>query len=173
MVGDLLYILGTTANELGGSEYYDLFGHVGLNVPRLDTAAALTLYGALEQAVASELMASCHGIYRGGLAIHAALMALGGLLGIRLDMGRVPTASPLRDDQILFSESCARFLVTVSPDKQGQFEQLFRGLPFSQIGEIVSEPNLRFVGQDGRTLINTSIQSLKSSWKRPVLRENR
>lgn len=63
--GDLLYILGTTRDELGASEYYDLFGYVGLNVPVVDSAAFLPLYRAMERAVREELMASCHGIYRG------------------------------------------------------------------------------------------------------------
>ena len=34
--GDLIYVLGETRDELGGSEYYDLYGHVGLKVPRLN-----------------------------------------------------------------------------------------------------------------------------------------
>ena len=34
--GDLVFVLGTTRNELGGSAYYDLFGYTGLNVPRVD-----------------------------------------------------------------------------------------------------------------------------------------
>ncbi len=165
IAGDLLYVLGDTANELGGSEYYDLFGHVGLNAPKLDTGAALSLYRRVEQAIDSELMASCHGIYRGGIATHAALMAFGGLLGIRLELGRVPMVGPLRDDQILFSESCARFLVTVGPDKREDFERLFEGLPCARVGEIVSEPNLTIVGQAGSTLVNASIASLKAIWK--------
>ena len=32
--GDLVYVLGETKNELGGSEYYQMMGSIGLNVPR-------------------------------------------------------------------------------------------------------------------------------------------
>lgn len=172
MAGDLLYVLGTTANELGGSEYYDLFGYVGLHVPKLDSTAALGLYKAVEQAIASELLASCHGIYRGGIALHAALMAFGGLLGISLDLSRVPVNGRLRDDQILFSESCARFVVTVSPDRQAEFERLFEGLPCARVGEILSEPELKIIGQDGSTLVNASIASLKAIWQQVAAPDN-
>ena len=33
--GDLLYVIGTTANELGASEYYELFEKTGLNIPEV------------------------------------------------------------------------------------------------------------------------------------------
>jgi phosphoribosylformylglycinamidine synthase len=32
--GDLVYLLGETRDELGGSEYYALHGQVGANVPQ-------------------------------------------------------------------------------------------------------------------------------------------
>ncbi len=171
-VGDLIYLLGTTANELGGSEYYESFGHTGLHVPVLDPTAALNLYRALEEAIASELLASCHGIYRGGLAVHAALMGFGCLMGLRIDLGRVPTARPLRDDQILFSESCGRFLVTVSPDRREEFERCFQGLACACVGEVIPEPRLTFIGKTGRMLVDAPLAGFKAAWSRPARREN-
>ncbi|MBW2092131.1 MAG: phosphoribosylformylglycinamidine synthase subunit PurS, partial [Deltaproteobacteria bacterium] len=47
--GDLIYVLGVTRDELGGSEYYDLFGYLGLNVPRTDFDANLSLYKAFSK----------------------------------------------------------------------------------------------------------------------------
>jgi phosphoribosylformylglycinamidine synthase subunit PurSL len=165
IAGDLVYILGTTANELGGSEYYDLFDYVGLSVPRLNPQATLPLYRALEQAIASGLIASCHGIYRGGLALHAALTAFGSRLGLRLDLTRVPKRGFLRDDQILFSESCGRFLVTISPSQQRSFEELFRGLPCALVGEVTAEQRLVILGMGEKTLVAELVANLKRSWK--------
>ena len=117
--GDLVYVLGTTRNELGGSAYYDLFGYTGLNVPKVEPEQFLALYRAVERAIAEGLVASCRGIYRGGLAIHAAMTAMGGQLGMTIDLGKIPgsDAADIRDDQLLFSESCGRFLVTVPENK--------------------------------------------------------
>jgi phosphoribosylformylglycinamidine synthase II len=163
--GDLVYVLGTTRNELGGSEYYDLFDYVGLNVPQLDTEATKPLYRALQKAIAGGLAASCRGLYRGGLAVHAAMVGFAGGLGMQLDLSRVPTVDgALRDDQVLFSESCGRFLVTVSPPDRQAFEGLFAGLPCACVGEVTTDPRLVLVSQAGETLLDESIQALKNSW---------
>jgi len=177
MEGDLVYILGETANELGASEYYDLLGYVGLNVPRVEPQAHLPVYRALESAVQAGSVASCHGIYRGGLAVHAALVAMGGLLGMTLDLSRVPikvlhSQGPdpegpfVRDDQILFSESCGRFLVTIPAEKRDDFEAHFQNLPCACIGEVTAEPHLFIKGSGGRILLNEDIARLKASWRR-------
>ncbi|MGV8075361.1 MAG: AIR synthase-related protein [Syntrophobacteraceae bacterium] len=163
--GDLVYLLGLTADELGASEYYDLFGYTGLNVPKLDFQATLPLYQALEAALDSELIASCHGIYRGGLGIHASMVAFGSNLGMILDLAGVSGGENLSDDRILFSESCGRFLVTVPPELQRDFEAVFKGLPCSLIGEITSEPRMLLHGAKGRILLDESVSVLKESWK--------
>jgi phosphoribosylformylglycinamidine synthase subunit PurSL len=163
--GDLVYLLGKTGNELGGSEYYDLLGYVGLNVPQLDPQVAKPLYQALQGAVQEGYLASCRALHRGGLAVHAAMVAFAGELGMRLDLSAVPKASALRDDQILFSESCGRFLVTVDPSFRNDFEALFTGLPCSQVGEVTEDPNLIIQGQKRERLVQESISSLKKSWQ--------
>ena len=164
--GDLVYLLGTTRNELGGSEYYDLFGYMGLNVPKLDPRSARPVYRALEQAVTAGLTASCHGIYRGGLAVHAALVAFGSDLGLTLDLAKVPRSGDLRHDQMLFSESCGRFLVTVSPSQRQAFEKLFENLPCALVGEVTADPRLVILGKQGETLAAEGVPGLKQSWKK-------
>lgn len=165
--GDVVYVLGATRNELGGGEYYDLMGCVGANVPRLHTEETLPLYRAIERAIADELLASCRAIHRGGLAVHAAMVAFGGRLGMTLDLASAPVEGILRDDQLLFSESCGRFLVTVPPDKKDDFEKIFHGLPFSMIGHVTEEAVLRITGQNGGPLVEEPAALLKESWKKP------
>lgn len=171
MPGDLVYVLGKTSNELGGSEYYSLLGYVGLNAPKLDCDAVLPLYRALERAITSGLVASCRGIYRGGLAVHAAMAAMAGGLGMSLDLAAVKTDAGMRDDQILFSESCGRFIVTVAKDLQKDFEALFEGLPCALAGEVATEPRLIIRGACGGVLVDEEISRLKESWKRPLMKD--
>ena len=47
--GDLVYVLGTTKDELGGSEYYNELGFIGNNVPKVDQETAKKLYFALHE----------------------------------------------------------------------------------------------------------------------------
>jgi len=185
--GDLVYLLGTTANELGGSAYYDLFGYTGLNVPKVAGFAGPNglvspksgylpgLYMAVEKAISAGLVASCHGIYRGGMGIHASMTAIGGRLGLTLDLAKVPLFSPpappgegggedLRDDQILFSESCGRFLATVQEKDAAEFERIFDGLPCALVGEVTENPELVITGQSGKEILRENILSLRRSW---------
>jgi phosphoribosylformylglycinamidine synthase len=49
--GDRIYVLGSTRNELGGSEYYDHFGYAGLNVPQVFPDRFIPMYRALANAI--------------------------------------------------------------------------------------------------------------------------
>ena len=64
-------------------------GYVGLSVPQVRPEAFLACYPALSQARQEELLASCHGVYRGGLAVHLALSSLAAGLGLEVDLGGV------------------------------------------------------------------------------------
>lgn len=166
--GDIVYVLGDTFDELGGSEYYAFLGYVGLNVPKLRHREVLPVYSALEGAVASGLVASCRGIYRGGLAVHAAMAAFGGRLGMALDLAAVPREQGMRDDGILFSESCGRFIVTVAPGLRRDFEALFKGLPCAEVGQVTAEPHLIIRGVGGKVLVEEPVLALRESWVRPL-----
>jgi phosphoribosylformylglycinamidine synthase len=165
--GDRVYVVGTTRNELGGSEYYEHLGHVGLNVPAVDPDGFISCYRVMAEAVKKGLLASCHGIYRGGLAVHLGLVAMGGELGMTVDLNRVPSVDVDRDDTLLFSESAGRFIVTVAPDHQEAFESLFAGLPAACVGQVVETPNLKITGIHGKCLANLAVERMKAAWKGP------
>jgi len=167
MPGDRVYLLGTTRNELGGSEYYDALGYVGLNVPTVEPAAFLPLYRALALAIRKGLAASVHGVYRGGLGIHLAMVAMGGGLGMKIRLADMPAIDAERDDVRLFSESAGRFIVTVAPDKREVFEALFAGLPCACIGTTTESGDLEIDGIDGGQILSVSVRQLKASWKKP------
>ena len=165
--GDLVYILGITRNELGASEYYDRFGYIGKNVPTVDPEALAPLYRALNRAVKSELAASVHGIYRGGLGVHLALCAIAGDLGVALDLSRVSADGSLRNDMRLFSESAGRFIVTVPPENQAAFESVFSGLACSLAGKITADRVIDISAAGGGPLFRAGVDDLRNAWKRP------
>jgi phosphoribosylformylglycinamidine synthase len=167
MAGDLVYILGSTQNELGGSEYYDMMDYVGCNVPQVDMDANLPLYQALARAIEAGYVASAHGIYRGGLGIHLSMKAMAGGLGLNVDLAAVPTPKALSDDQLLYSESAGRFIVTVDPKKQGAFEDLFKGLSLAVIGRVTQEPSLLVRSTHGDSIIELTVPQLKKAWQKP------
>ncbi len=169
--GEAIYVLGNTGDELGGSEYYCFLGYTGLNVPKLDPQQTIPLYRALQAAMEEKLVTSCKSINRGGLGVSIALAAFAGEVGAELDLGRVPTNESLTSEKILFSESCGRFIVTVSRDKRGEFESLMADLPVSLVGQTLkSRPVLRILDKTGKLILNEPLENLKHSWKKPFAR---
>jgi phosphoribosylformylglycinamidine synthase len=167
MPGDLVYVLGITRNEMGGSEYYDHHGYVGKNVPQVDVAACRPLYQALALAIRQGTTASVHGVYAGGLAIHLALVAMGGGQGLNVDLSKVVYDDVAREDQLLFSETPGRFIVTVDPIQQTVFENLLDGLPHALIGSVVPSDILKIKGLGGEQILSASIETLKLAWQKP------
>jgi phosphoribosylformylglycinamidine synthase len=165
--GDLVYVLGTTGNHLGGSEYYAHLGYVGLNVPRVLSDRFVLIYRALHKAICDGIIASAHGIYRGGLGIHLAMVAMGGNLGMDIELSRVSMDGVDRDDTILFSESAGRLIVTIDPVKRRDFENRFKDLACNCIGYVTDGPDFSIKGLDGSTIIAAAVQDLKTAWKEP------
>ncbi|MCU0597931.1 MAG: AIR synthase-related protein [Desulfobacterales bacterium] len=165
--GDRLYLLGLTRNELGGSEYYERLGYIGIKVPEVDPDMFFPLYHALHKSIRQNLPASVHGIYRGGLAVHLAMKAMAGNIGISIDLDKVPVDREMRNDKKLFSESAGRFLVSVAPPDCGRFERLLEGLPYACIGEVIEEPTLKVTSGKYGAVISLSVSDLKTSWKKP------
>ncbi len=165
--GDLVYLLGITRNELGGSEYYALYGHTGRNVPQVDADTAMRRYRSVNAAQAVGLLASCHDLSDGGLGVALAETAFAGGLGLRIDLGRVPAEGSLGDDVLLFSESASRLLVTVRPEHRERFEALFAGQACSCLGTVTAERELRITGHNGAVLVS-NIDDLKAAWQSPL-----
>jgi phosphoribosylformylglycinamidine synthase len=165
--GDRVYVAGFTRDEMGASEYYAHFGYVGRNVPQARPAEFSPIYRAVNRAVEQGLVASAHGVYRGGLGVHLAMVAMGGNLGLQVDARRLPVEGVSRLDTLLFSESAGRFLLTVDPGRSREFEALFAGLPLACIGTVTQEAVLDVTGLDGRPAVHLRVDDLKASWKRP------
>lgn len=168
VAGDVLYGIGRTANELGGSIYYNRFGYAGLRVPQVRPADVLPAYRALSEALDRGVVSAVHGIYSGGLGVHAGLMAIAGDVGMDVHLADLPLQETLRADQALFSESAGRFLVTVAPELTADFEALMDGLPVAPIGRVTDSVSpFRVYAPDGACIIDVPVAALRTAWKRP------
>lgn len=169
--GDIVYLLGKTGNELGASEYFTLKGFVGNAVPRVDTAKAYRRYQAYHGAVLQGLVASCHDLSDGGLAVAAAESAFAGGFGLKLDLSRVlwkGDAGERSDLALLFSESASRHLVTVRPEQRDAFESAMNGNCFASIGVVSEELLLTVTGLGGETVIRADLAELKEAWQQTL-----
>ena len=166
--GNLLYIIGDTFKELGGSEYYKLKGYLGASVPKVKGAKAKRTFRAVTKAIDSGLIKSCHDLSEGGLAVAAAEMAFAGGYGLELDLGKVPGKALERNDFVLFSESNSRFLIEVSEKDGKEFEALMKGKNCAKIGKVTEDEKLLIHGLNQKIVVDASLAELRHSWKRTL-----
>jgi phosphoribosylformylglycinamidine synthase len=95
------------------------------------------------------------------------MVAMGGELGMDIDLRQIPSHQGLPDSRLLYSESSGRFIATVSPENTTRFEELFAGLKWSRIGVVASSSRLRVTGTRGKSIIDEEIADLKACWKEP------
>jgi phosphoribosylformylglycinamidine synthase len=162
---ELIYILGMTKAELGGSEFCSQLGIQGGQVPQVDLIPARTRYLSMFQAIQQGYITACHDLSDGGLGVAAAEMVIGGRMGAQIDLDRVPTqGTSMSPAELLYSESASRFLVTVKPEHRTRFERCFAGQPLAWIGQTVPGKELSFF-QDGKALFTSRMDYLTRAWK--------
>ncbi|WP_374698825.1 phosphoribosylformylglycinamidine synthase subunit PurL [Wolbachia endosymbiont (group B) of Limnophora tigrina] len=163
MPGDLIYVLGTTHDELGRSEYQLYSGIDNNNVPKVDTKSARKLYERYNQAIKDGIIASAIAPNLGGFIIALAKSLIAGDLGAEIDLSLVPIGKTQNTDIInkiiMFSESQSRILVTIAPQNQQRFEELFKGVVYSYIGEVTEKKVLNI-----KDIIEVKVESLAYSY---------
>ena len=162
----LLYLIGHTEDEMGGSVFARTHGVEDGKVPQTDCAANMELYKAYYSALTSGLVLSAHDVSEGGLAVTAAEMAFSGKGGVRLDLTKVPTANGWKSPAVpLFSESTGRILVEVDPEFAADFETAMDGCPCACIGGVTEEKRLTATCCGGEKVLDCDIANLKKLWK--------
>jgi phosphoribosylformylglycinamidine synthase len=148
-VGDLIYVVGETYDELGASAYYRWLAEAqgkpeafGGAVPQVQGEQALALYRAMNQATAQGLLQSATSPSKGGLALALALATIGSEQGAQIDLSGVASDATVA----LFSESNSRFVISVKPEDQQGVEALFAGGSLQLIGEVVEGDALTLKG---------------------------
>ena len=161
--GNLLYVMGETKAELGGSEYYRLRHVEGGFVPRTEPEVLMQSMNALREAMQAGLIASCHDISEGGLAIAVCEMLIGGDIGASIDLAGVNPG--MRSDYKLFSESNTRWVVEVWKEEAERFEDLMkeRSVYVSKIGETVGEKKAG-ICDGNKELVEISLDDVREAW---------
>lgn len=169
---NFIYIVGRTRPELGASYYAKYHGQVEGDVPKVEAGPALREYKTLHKAIQNKLIASCHDLSEGGLAVAAAEMAIAGNLGLRLDLLHVPFVGPKADRTnaaVLFSETPSRFLVEIEPAKQLEFEAAMQGIVCERIGVVLEDDEFTISGLSSATVLREHVTELKIAWQQPLI----
>ena len=175
VAGNLIYQVGVTKNELGGSHFALTHNLSGGRVPRVDVVQAKANFFAIHAVIQQGLVQSCHDMSEGGLGVAVAEMAFAGDLGAIVELAAVPHEDEVDHDTcLLFSESNSRFLCEVRPDAADEFEALLAGthqgqsIAFSRIGRVTEKRQMVIEDCKGETMVDLPVEQLKEAWKNPL-----
>jgi phosphoribosylformylglycinamidine synthase II len=136
--GDLVYLLGETRAEIGGSEFLkEYYGKVTGECPDIDLQTELHIQQSLLEAIRQGWIKSAHDLSDGGLAVALAescIINRDRPIGVSINL----TGLNMRVEWFLFSESQSRILISVSPEKAKSLEDYFRdkNIPIQIVGKV-------------------------------------
>ena len=158
--GDLVYLIGETFPEFGGSELQKVIaGKYSGKAPAIDLQVEAKRQNSLATAIREGLVQSAHDLSEGGLAVGLAESLFKGQgLGAQVNVTGDATVA-------LFSESQSRFLVTVKAENKEQFEKLWTDA--SQIGSVTNDGKLT-VSVNGESVIEDTVDELHKLWSEAI-----
>jgi phosphoribosylformylglycinamidine synthase subunit PurL len=155
---DIIYIVGETKDEFGGSELQNLLaGEYKGKAPSLDLLVEQKRQKNILQAIQAGLVASCHDISEGGFSVALAECIMGQQnLGAHVVVCGNPVSA-------LFSETQSRFIVSVKPENRKAFEVLVKDAVC--IGEVTDHSELEVVDAAGNSLLKVNVEEMTKLWK--------
>ncbi|OPX58220.1 MAG: phosphoribosylformylglycinamidine synthase II [Methanomassiliicoccales archaeon PtaB.Bin134] len=150
--GNLLFLVGETKEEFGGSAIYRRYGGQGGVVPDVSPERLKSSMDEMHAAMGKGLIASCHDVSDGGVAIAVAEMCLGGNIGASIAAKNGPW--------FMFSESNTRWVVEVEPSKE---EGFLAGMtvPVMRLGKVGGR-SLRIATEGEKASI--SLKDMRKAW---------
>ena len=160
--GSAIYLLGETFDELDGSQFAHLRGHLGGLPPAVDLAKEHRLAGLLSNASRTHMLDAAHDLSEGGLAGALADMVVQAGVGMRINLDYVTERDDVDAFTALFSESQARALVAVPLSEEVRFRGIAesRGYPSLRIG-VVDAGSQALEIQD---LFTATVDELRHGW---------
>jgi phosphoribosylformylglycinamidine synthase subunit PurSL len=170
--GNLLFVVGVTRDEMGGSHLGLVRGVEGGVVPRVRTDEALAVFDAVHRAIATGVVRACHDLSEGGLAAALAEMAFAGCRGVEASLVQVPYeetgAGGVRDEILLFSESPSRFVCEVREKDMTAFAAAMARVPHARVGRVVDGARLSLRGLRDAPAIDEPLNALREAFVAPL-----
>ncbi|SDM02374.1 phosphoribosylformylglycinamidine synthase subunit PurL [Halarsenatibacter silvermanii] len=158
--GDVIYLLGETKAELGGSEFVRrAAGENCGSLPDLDLDQEKNIQKVCRRAAAQNLLKSACSCGSGGLFMALAAAAVSGDLGASLELN-----GDLSLEEELFAETPGRILVSLSSEKEEELIDMAadKGAAVRKLGQVGKKE----VSLENR--LNISLEEMKSAWNSAI-----
>lgn len=141
--GDIIFIMGETRAEMGGSEYYSfIHSFEGGIVPKVRLEEEKKAIELVRDLLNQGLLTAVEDCSRGGIIIALVKMCIKGQQGARIDLK--PMLKSLKMDELLFSESHGRYILTCKKENLNRVKEKLEksGIFNAKIGVVISDPIL-------------------------------
>ena len=163
--GDLIFLVGCTKNELGGSHYLMIEHGLKKGIPpRMNLEKEKSLHAFILESADKKFLKSCHDISEGGLAVALAEACIGSRKSLGANVSNIASVTDLRMDSVFFGESQTRVLVSLNPDNKENVMKLAEkyNLSIEQIGKVGGN-NLKITNK-----ISLSVKELKKVYDESI-----
>ncbi|TME24167.1 MAG: phosphoribosylformylglycinamidine synthase subunit PurL [Chloroflexi bacterium] len=158
--GDFVLLIGSSHNDMGGSEYLKVeHGYVAGRPPALDLTREQAVNRLVLAAAENGFLHSAHDCAEGGMLVALAECCLLGGIGVRCPAIR--PEPPLRLDAAFFGESPSRYIVSVTSRAMPELQSLARRhhVELSLLG-LAGGDILEFEGQ-----LRLTLAELREAWE--------
>jgi phosphoribosylformylglycinamidine synthase len=155
---NLLFLVGDTKDEMGGSLLFRMFKGAGGDVPSVDPANLKKLMDRMLKAMSKGLVKSCHDCSDGGFAVAMAEMCIAGGVGADIDLSKVKGTDIVK----LYSESNTRWIAEVAKADEEAFRKIL-GRKAVCIGK-TGGTRLKIAKQS----VDLPVKDMKKAWKEPL-----
>jgi phosphoribosylformylglycinamidine synthase subunit PurL len=157
--GDVIYLIGETKNEFGGSELQKMTdGKISGQSPAISLDVELCRQMQVLEAIQKGLVSSAHDIAEGGLAVALAESTFG--------KNGLGATVQLTEDNVtveLFSETQSRFIVSVKEENKAAFEKIVKDA--KRIGEVQNTSEIKILDGNGAVILQADTEELETAWK--------
>jgi phosphoribosylformylglycinamidine synthase len=161
---DVLILIGSTKDELGGSEYYEyVHGVVGGKCPSVDIVESKANQQAVLDLIKQDLVKSAHDCSKGGLAITISELCIANEIGCTTSLDQIPSEN-LRLDELLFSESHSRFMLVIANKDLNQIKTILekREIVHTFVGKFTGQ-NIVFKDRT-KTVASIRVDKAQEKW---------
>ena len=161
--GDFVLLVGSSHNDLGGSEYLKVeHGRIAGRPPALDLTRERAVHRLMLAAAGGGLLRSAHDCSDGGMLVALAECCLLGGIGVRCPP--VQSEGPVRTDAAFFGESPSRFIVSVPSRAMPEMQTLARRhhVEVTMLG-LAGGDVIEFEGQ-----FRVSLAEMRQAWEGTV-----
>lgn len=162
-----IFIVGTTKDEMGGSEYFEYcLDVVGGDVPHVDLEEQRNIIETIKKLIDEDLITGIHDCSKGGMIISMLEMALHSNIGFRVSVEKVPNKCS-RLDYLLFSESHNRFVFSTNHDTKVIRYLKKRKIPYAKIGSS-SNDRTCMIDHNGKTIFKSSLGTISQTYHNSI-----